>query len=130
MKICSYCGKEIDYNHIYCSDECDKNTFMYYKLRKKYQMLFNVVNITAFVAIIIGVFLGLLSQILKLGLLVCGSGVALLGLLNLVLPYYGVDENIRKKGIVVSKKNVKILGGILLAVGLVMIVVGIITPMN
>ena len=128
MKICSYCGKEIDYDHIYCCDQCDKNTFLYYKSRKKFQMLFNVVNITAFIAIIIGAFLGLLSQIFKLGLLVSGPGVALLGLLNLTLPYYGIDETIKKKGIVVCKRNVRILGAILLTVGTILIVWGIITP--
>lgn len=130
MKICSYCGKEIDYNHIYCCDECDKNTFLYYKSRKKYQTLFGTIITISFIAIIIGAFLGLLSQIPKLGLLVSGPGVALLGLINLLLPYYGIDENIKKKGIAVSKKNVNTLGVALLALGAVLIVVGIILPFN
>lgn len=128
MKICSYCGKEIDYNHIYCCDECDRNTFLYYKSRKKFQPVFSTVNITAFIAIIIGAFAGLITEILKLGMLISGSGVALLGLLNILLPFYGVDENIKKKGIITSKKNVKLLGIILLIAGAVMITVGIIVP--
>ena len=79
MKICNYCGKEIDYNHAFCSDKCEENTFQFYKKRKKFQTLFNIISIVCFIVIMLGTFIGLLTQVLKYGLLIASPGGILIG---------------------------------------------------
>lgn len=128
MKICEYCGKQIDYNHAYCNDECEDNTFLYYKNRKKFQTLFNVVTIAGVIAIMLGTFIGLISQILKVGLLVVGIALLLIGIVYTALPYYGIDEQIRKSGIVATIKTTRIIGIAVTIIGVVCTVFGIIVP--
>ena len=128
MKTCEYCGKEIDYNHAYCNEECENNTFQYHKKRKKFQTLFSVCNITGIIVIMLGGFIGVISQVIKIGLLVAGSGLSVLGLLNLLFPYYGIDEQIRKRGIVSTQRTVRFVGTVLLVLGIGFLIGGIIVP--
>ncbi len=128
MKICSYCGKQIDYNHTYCSESCEENTFLFYKNRRKFQLFFNIASIFCFIVIMLGTFIGLLTQELKYGLLFASPGGILIGIIYAVLPYYGLDEQIRYKGIVASKKTVRIIGSALAVLCTVCFVAGIIIP--
>lgn len=125
MKICEYCGKEIDYNHAFCSDECEENTFQYHKKRKKFQTLFSAVSIVGFIAIMAGTFIGLLAQEIKYGLLILGPGALLLGIMYLLLPYYGVEEQIHRKGIAKGKKTMKLIGIIVTLIGAVCLAFGL-----
>lgn len=128
MKICEYCGKEIDYNHVFCSDECEENTFIYHKKRKNFQTFFSVMSIICFVVIMLGTFIALLSQILKIGLLVSGSGALLLGIIYILLPYYGIEEQIHNKGIITGRKTMRIIGIIVSVIALACLIAGIIIP--
>ena len=58
MKICEFCGKELDYEHAFCDEECENNTFTYYKKRKQFQTGFNAVSIICFAVIMLGTFIG------------------------------------------------------------------------
>lgn len=128
MKICSYCGKEIDYNHAFCSNECEENTFQFYKKRKKFQILFNIVSIVCFIVIMLGTFIGLLTQVLKYGLLIASPGGILIGAIYIIMPFYGIDEQIRSKGISASVKTVRALGTLVAVICTVCLTVGIIIP--
>ncbi|MEE0059477.1 MAG: DUF2116 family Zn-ribbon domain-containing protein, partial [Acutalibacteraceae bacterium] len=125
MKICEFCGKGIDYNHIFCSDECEENTFQYHKKRKKFQALFSTVSLICFATIMIGTFIGLLSQELKYGLLILGPGALVLGITYFLLPYYGIEEQIHKKGIITGQKTMRIIGLVVALVGFVCLLLGL-----
>jgi len=128
MKICSYCGKEIDYNHAYCSNECEENTFNFYKKRSKFQILFNIVSIVCFIAIMLGTFIGLLTQVLKYGLLIASPGGILLGIMYTVMPFYGIEEQIHNKGIAASIKTMRVIGIIVTVICTACVLAGIIMP--
>lgn len=125
MKICEYCGKEIDYDHAFCSDECEESTFQYHKKRKKFQTLFSTISVICFIAITVGTFIGLLSQQIKYTLLIAGTGALLLGIVYLILPYYGIEEQIHNKGIVVGKKTMQLIGVIVTLIGIICLIFGI-----
>ncbi|MDD6447971.1 MAG: hypothetical protein PUF87_08890 [Ruminococcus sp.] len=76
----------------------------------------------------LGTFIGLLTQELKYGLLIASPGGILIGIIYAVLPYYGLDEQIRYKGIETSKKTVRIIGSVLAVLCTVCFVVGFIIP--
>ncbi|MBQ7522328.1 MAG: DUF2116 family Zn-ribbon domain-containing protein [Clostridia bacterium] len=130
MKTCEYCGKEIDYNHAFCDDECEQNTFNYYKNRKRWQGLFSGGNISGIVACLIGLVVGVISKNIKIGLLITGSGILVIGILYLVLPYYGLDEQIKNKGIISTTKTVRMLGVVAMLIGVVCVICGIIVPLK
>ena len=67
------------------------------------------------------------NLVIKIGLLVAGSGLSVLGLLNLLFPYYGIDEQIRKRGIVSTQRTVKFVGTVLLVLGIGFLTGGIVT---
>ena len=128
MKLCEYCGKEIDYNHAFCSDECEDNTFIYHKYRKKFQNFFSIISVICFIVIMLGTFIGLISQILKVGLLVAGPGALLMGIVYIILPYYGIEEQIHNKGIITGRKTMRIIGAVVSVIGVICIISGIIVP--
>lgn len=125
MKICEYCGKGIDYDHAFCSDECEENTFQYHKKRKKFQTLFSTISVICFIAIMVGTFIGLLSQQMKYALLIAGPGALLLGIIYLILPYYGIEEQIYNKGIAVGQKTMKLIGVIVALIGIICLTFGL-----
>lgn len=125
MKICEYCGKEIDYDHAFCSDECEENTFQYHKKRKKFQTLFSSISVICFIAIMVGTFIGLLSQQMKYGLLIAGPGTLLLGIVYLILPYYGIEEQIHSKGIAIGQKTMKLIGAVVALIGAICLTFGL-----
>ncbi|MBQ2443778.1 MAG: DUF2116 family Zn-ribbon domain-containing protein [Clostridia bacterium] len=128
MKICEFCGKELDYDHAFCDEECENNTFIYYKKRKQFQTCFNVTSIICFAVIMLGTFIGLIAQNLKLGLIIVGSAVLLLGTVYIIIPYYGLDEQIRNKGIKTCLKTTRMISAAVLIVGAVCLTLGIIVP--
>ncbi|MEE0265682.1 MAG: DUF2116 family Zn-ribbon domain-containing protein [Acutalibacteraceae bacterium] len=125
MKICEYCGTGIDYNHAFCSDECENQTFQYHKKRKKFQTLFSTISLICFIAIMIGTFIGLIAQELKYGLLVAGPAAFLLGIFYILLPYYGIDEQIHKKGIKKGRKTMRLIGLVVALIGAVCFAAGL-----
>ncbi len=125
MKICEFCGKEIDYNHAFCSDECEEETFQYHKKRKKYQTIFSTISVICFILIMVGAFIGLISQELKFGLLISSPGALILGITYILLPYYGIEEQIHKQGLRKGRKTMILLGLIVALIGVLCLLSGL-----
>lgn len=125
MKICEFCGTGIDYNHAFCSDECEEQTFQYHKKRKKFQTLFSTISLLCFITIMVGTFIGLLAQELKYGLLIASPGALLLGITYILLPYYGIEEQIHKKGLRKGRKTMRLIGLIVALIGFVCLLFGV-----
>ncbi len=116
MKKCEYCGKEISYFDMYCSDECQNNTNKFYDLRDNYGKLFTFFDAIFVFMIPIGVFLG--SLVGGLGDAMIVIGFVGLGIMLLLLPF-PTESMIRKHKIQKSKKMCRIIGLILIAIGLI-----------
>ena len=54
MKKCDYCGKEISYNDMYCSEDCQIKTVKFYSIKEKFSMVFSVINCICLFSIPIG----------------------------------------------------------------------------
>ena len=93
MKKCEFCGKEISYHEMYCSEECQKNAKTYYKMQYKYQGGFGVINGIFVMAIGIGIFLYALVP--NAGVFVASFSMIVLGFLYYFLPF-APDVMIRK----------------------------------
>ncbi len=130
MKICEFCGKEIDYDHAFCSDECEENTFQYHKKRKKYQKLFSTTSIMCFITIMLGTFIGLIAQVLKYGLLIAGPGALILGIVYMLFPYYGIEEQIHTKGLAKGRKTMILIGAIVALIGAVCFTSGLLIQLS
>lgn len=116
MKKCEYCGKEISYYDMYCSDECQNKTNKFYDLRDNYGKLFTFFD-TIFVFLIpIGVFLGTLVGGMGDAMIV--TGFVGLGLMLLLLPF-PTESMIRKHKILKAKKLCRIFGLVLIAIGII-----------
>ncbi|MCH5202226.1 MAG: hypothetical protein J1F17_03365 [Oscillospiraceae bacterium] len=116
MKKCEYCGKEISYYDMYCSDECQNKTNKFYDLRDNYGKLFTFLD-TIFVFLIpIGVFLGTLVGGLGDGMIV--TGFVGLGFMLLFLPF-PTESMIKKHKIMKAKKMCRIFGLVLIAIGII-----------
>ena len=76
----------------------------------------------------LGTFIGLIAQNLKLGLIIVGSAVFLLGTVYIIIPYYGLDEQIKNKGIKTCLKTTRMISAAVLIVGAVCLALGIIVP--
>lgn len=116
MKKCEYCGKEISYYDIYCSDECQKNASKFYDLRDNYGKLFTFLDAIFVFLIPIGVFMGsvfggFVDSFIVIGFL--GLGI----MLN-ILPF-PTESMIKKYQILKSKKICRIFGLILIAIGII-----------
>ena len=130
MKTCEYCGKPIDYDHAFCNEECENNTFLYYKKRKHWQRFFGLMNTVGIVTVLLGLLAGIISKMVKLGLLITGGGILLTGIIYVLFPYYGLDEQIKHKGIITSTKTVRMIGLIAILIGILCVVGGIIVSLQ
>ena len=57
MKQCEYCGKEISYHELYCSDDCQIKANRFYERSEKFSKPFTVVNTACVFGIPVGLFL-------------------------------------------------------------------------
>ena len=107
MKQCEYCAKQIDYNHQYCCDECEKQSLYYYARQKRSERPVSVINFIAFFGVIVGGFCAALFNT-KLGSLLCAVMLTLLGIAYLIFPY-APDNIVKKYKIMKSIKIIRII---------------------
>ena len=85
MKKCEYCGKEISYHEMYCSDECHTETNKFYDLRDKFQKFYSVIN--GIFVIAIGVCIFLYSFLRDIGAIGGACSLLILGAMYFFLPF-------------------------------------------
>ena len=100
MKQCEYCGKEISYHELYCSDDCQIKANRFYERR---------------FGIPVGLFL--MSFLKLLGTVVASGSCIVLGLMLLIFPL-PTEGMIKKYKIIKAVKIVRILGIAVIALGL------------
>ncbi len=94
MKTCDYCAKEIDYNHQYCCDECEAQALAFYTKQKRSERPVSIINMIAFIGVIVGGFCCALYDAVQ-GSLLCAAMLLLLGIAYLIYPF--APDNIVKK---------------------------------
>ena len=132
MKQCEYCGKEISYHELYCSDDCQIKANRFYERRycsddcqikanrfyersEKFSKPFTVVNTACVFGIPVGLFL--MSFLKLLGTVVASGSCIVLGLMLLIFPL-PTEGMIKKYKIIKAVKIVRILGIAVIALGL------------
>ncbi len=123
MKQCGYCAKEISYQEMYCSKECEEKYNRFFSLRTKLQKLLSAVNILGTFLIAIGIFVAPLHS--YAGLLMMAVGGLSVGLITLLLPT-PTDNLIQKFKMQKSVKIVKYFSLVLLLFGVVTLVLALI----
>ncbi len=123
MKQCGYCAKEISYQEMYCSKECEEKYTAYFALRAKLQKLLSTVNILGTFLIAIGIFLSPLQD--YVGLLMMGVGGLSVGLITLLLPT-PTDNFISRFKMEKAVKIVRIFSVVLLAFGAVSLTMAVV----
>lgn len=116
MKKCEYCGKEISYFDMYCTDECQEKAGKFYDLRENYGKLFAFFDAIFVFMIPIGIFLG--SLVGAMGDIMIVIGLIGLGIMLNILPF-PTESMIHKHQIQKSKKMCRIFGGVLIVIGIV-----------
>lgn len=123
MKQCGYCAKEISYQEMYCSKECEAKYTAYFALRAKLQKLLSAVNILGTFLIAIGIFLSPLQD--YVGLLLIAVGGLSVGLITLFLPT-PTDNFINKFKMEKAVKIVRLFGIVLIVFGAVALTMAVI----
>ncbi len=115
MKQCEYCGKEISYHELYCSDDCQIKANRFYERSEKFSKPFTVVNTACVFGIPVGLFL--MSFLKLLGTVVASGSCIVLGLMLLIFPL-PTEGMIKKYKIIKALKIVRILGIAVIVLGL------------
>lgn len=84
MKQCNYCGKEISYHEMYCSDECQREANRYYDYVTRFARLYYSLSMVFIIGLTIGLFL--MSFAHWVGGLMAVVCCVLLAVLLLVMP--------------------------------------------
>lgn len=124
MKKCEYCAKEISYHQMYCSDECQNGANKFYDMRDKITKPMSVVNGVGVMSIGIGIFV--FSFLREAGLFMISIPLVILGIMYIFFPV-PADVMIEKIKIKKSIKITKIIGIILLVLGIIATTYTIIT---
>ena len=119
MKKCEYCGKEISYHEMYCSEQCEKNTKVYYKLLHKYKGGFGVINGIFVMGIGISIFL--YSIVPDAGIFGGAVSMIILGFLYYFFPFVP-DVMIRKYQLKKSIQIARLIALILILLALTLII--------
>ena len=115
MKQCEYCGKEISYHEIYCSEDCQIKANRFYERCEKFSIPFTAVNTVCVFGIPIGLFL--MSFLKVLGTVVASGSCIVLGLMLIIFPF-PTEGMIKKFKIKKAIKIVRILGIAVIVLGL------------
>lgn len=124
MKQCYYCGKEIDYNEMYCSKDCENKANAYYRNRHKWHIPVNVTYIISVALIFIGLIFSP-TMFSQWGLLGVAVGCICGGITTLILPS-PTEEMIKKHKMVKAQKIFKICGIIMIGFGIAALVMSLI----
>ncbi len=123
MKKCEYCAKEISYHEMYCSDECENKSYDFFDKRDKFQTFFSVIN--GIFVLAIGVCIFLYSFMPAVGLFGIASSLLILGTMYMFLPF-PPDLFIEKYKLKKAIQLARIIAGVLLALGVGVLIYGII----
>ncbi|MED9970667.1 MAG: hypothetical protein UFA98_11810 [Ruminococcus sp.] len=85
MKKCDFCAKEISYDKMYCCDECEKQTKLFYERSARFAKPFSMINIVCLFGIMGGMFIFPMSKPFGAGLSI--TCCAVLGIMLLLLPF-------------------------------------------
>lgn len=127
MKKCEYCGKEISYFDMYCSDECQRNANDYYERVNKFEKLFGIVNMICIFGIPVGIVVSAFNNLL--GTAISAVCCFILGLLILIIPI-PVDSMISKFKIQKSQKIIRICGIGIIVFGMLLIALNLLFIVN
>lgn len=114
MKKCEFCGKEISYHEMYCSDECQHHANTFYELRDKTQKGFSAINGVFVMAI--GVCIFLYSIVPSFGVVGGAVSMLILGFMYYFLPF-PPDVMIKKYQLKKSIMITRIIAIVLMALG-------------
>jgi predicted nucleic acid-binding Zn ribbon protein len=104
MKQCAYCGKEIDYHEMYCSDKCEDEAQEFFDLREKTQSVFSAVNGICVLGIGVSIFVYAFLQ--DFGVIMGTALLMALGVLYFFLPFPAevmVNKYKLKKAIILTR---------------------------
>ena len=118
MKKCRCCGKEISYDKMYCSDQCEKEANEFFKFRQKTQSGFSVLNGIFVLGIGVSILLYAFSRTIG----AVGGSVCLmtLGLLYNIFPF-PADVMIEKYKLRKAIFLTKIIAGVLFFLGVLVL---------
>ena len=114
MKKCGYCAKEIDYNEMFCCDECQRSVNEFHEMREKNQSFFSAVN--GFCVLGIGVCIFLYSLLPDIAVIAGSACLMVLGGLYFLFPF-PAEVMIEKYKLKKALFYTKIVAGVLLALG-------------
>lgn len=127
MKKCDYCGKEISYMEQYCDESCQKNALKYYEMQEKYTKIFSIINSVCVFAIPVGLFIFSFRN--DVGFSLMSFALAILGITVMILPF-PVENMISSMKIKKAIKITRIIGAVLLLLGIVLIVIDFLIFLN
>lgn len=116
MKRCEYCAKEISYHEIYCSEECQNGANAFYDMRDRITSVMSVINGVGVMSIGIGMFV--FSFFREVGAFMITIPLVILGLLYTLFPV-PADVMIQKNKIKKAQKTTRIIGLVLLVLGII-----------
>ena len=119
MKKCEYCAKEISYQEMYCSDECQNASNKFYEMRDKYQKPFSIINGIFVLAIGICIFLYAFTR--GIGAIGAAVSMIILGIMYLFLPFHPeimIHKFKLKKAIFISR----VIAGVLILIAVVVLI--------
>ena len=118
MKKCDYCAKEISYYEQYCCEECERKTIEYHQRNARFSRLFYVINTICVFGIPVGLFIASFST--AVGISIASGSCFVLGLMLILLPF-PTEGMIRKHKLQKAIKISRIFGGIVIALGVLII---------
>ncbi len=124
MKKCEYCAKEISYHQMYCDDECQNGANLFYDMRDKITSIMSILNGVCVMSIGIGLFVFSFFKIV--GAYMVAIPLVILGILYIFFPV-PADVMIQKYKIEKSVKITRIIGIVLLVLGVISTILAIFT---
>ncbi len=124
MKKCEYCAKEISYHQMYCCDDCQTNANKFYDMRDSITKIMSILNGVCVMSIGIGLFV--FSFFNQVGAYMVAIPLVILGILYIFFPI-PADVMIQKNKIQKAVKTTRIIGIILLVLGIISTTVVIFT---
>ncbi|MBQ2971399.1 MAG: hypothetical protein IJE16_02490 [Ruminococcus sp.] len=124
MKKCEYCAKEISYHQMYCCDDCQSSANDFYDMRDRITKIMSIINGVCVMSIGIGIFV--FSFYREIGAYMVSIPLVILGILYIFFPI-PADVMIQKNKILKAVKTTRIIGIILLVLGIISTTVAIFT---
>lgn len=116
MKKCEYCGKEISYFDQYCNEDCQREANKFYEFQEKYTKIFSVLNCIGVFGIPVGIFLFSFAN--SVGATIVSVSLLILGIAVSLMPF-PTENMLSKRKIEKAVKTTRIIGLILLALGVI-----------